>query len=84
MAEPRLSIRSARAREIAHRVARREKVTVTWVIERALEHYEATVTSREPAAEFYARLRADAGDDIDLEAIIRENRRPHFGIDLLD
>jgi hypothetical protein len=32
----------------------------------------------EPAAEFYARLANDFGSDIDLEAVIRENRREKF------
>jgi hypothetical protein len=82
MAEPQLSVRSARARDIAHRLAQREKRTVANVVERALELYEAREAGREPAAEFYARLRADAATDIDLEAIIRENRKPHSGIDL--
>jgi len=33
--------------------------------------------SREPAAEFYARLAKDYGCDLDLEAVIRKNRRIH-------
>jgi hypothetical protein len=37
---------------------------------------------REPAASFYARLSAQFGTDIDLEAVIREARRPHEGIEL--
>lgn len=82
MAEPQLSVRSARARDIAHRLAQREKRTIAQIVERALERYEASEAEREPAAEFYARLRAEAATDIDLEAIIRENRRPHPGIDL--
>jgi hypothetical protein len=83
MAEPQLSVRSARARDIAHRLAQREKRTVAQVVERALERYEASETGRQPAAEFYASLRAPSDeDDIDLEAIIQENRKPHHGIDL--
>lgn len=82
MAEPQLSVRSARARELAHRLARRERRTVAEIVERALESYEAKETSREPAAQFYARLRAEAGDDVDLMEIINENRRPYKGIDL--
>lgn len=82
MAEPQLSVRSARARDIAHRLAQREKRTVAQVVERALELYEARETGREPAAAFYARLRTEAGTDIDLEAVIQENRKPHRGIDL--
>ena len=82
MAEPQLSVRSARARDIAHRLAQREKRTVAQVVERALERYEASEAAREPASEFYARMRADEGDDIDLMELINEVRKPHTGIDL--
>lgn len=83
MAEPQLSVRSGRARDLAHKLARREKRTIAEVVERALEVYAARETGRQPAAEFYASLRAPSDEeDIDLEAIIRENRTPHPGIDL--
>lgn len=82
MAEPQLSVRSARARDIAHRLAQRENRTVAQIVERALERYEASEAGHEPATEFYARLRAEAATDIDLEAVIQENRKPHRGIDL--
>lgn len=82
MAEPQLSVRSARARELAHRLARRERRTVAEIVERALERYEASETGREPAAQFYARLRADYGTDIDLDAILQENRKPQRDVDL--
>lgn len=80
MAEPQLSVRSARARDLAHRLARRERRSIADLVERALEAYEAREAGREPAAAFYARLAAGADDeDIDLEAILREDRRPHPG-----
>lgn len=79
MAEPQLSVRSAKARDLAHRLARRENRTIADVVERALEAYEVREAGREPAAAFYARLAAEAGTDIDLEAVIREGRRPHPG-----
>lgn len=83
MAEPQLSVRSGRARDIAHRLARRERRTIAEIVERALEAYEVREAGREPAAEFYARLRAPSDeDDVDLELIIRENRKPHSGVDL--
>jgi hypothetical protein len=82
MAEPQLSVRSARAREIAHRLARRENRSIADVVERALEAYEVREAGREPASSFYARLTENAGTDIDLDAIIRETRQPHKGIDL--
>ena len=37
MPEPQLSVRSARARDLAHRLARRERTTVAEIVERALE-----------------------------------------------
>ena len=83
MAEPQLSVRSARARDLAHQLAKRERRTIADIVERALEAYEVRGGMREPEAEFYARMAAsDEDDDIDLEAIIRENRRSHPGIDL--
>lgn len=82
MAAPQLSVRSARARDLAHRLARREGRSIAEIVERALEAYEIKEAGREPAATFYARLSSDHGEDLDLEALIRENRRPHGGLDL--
>lgn len=82
MAEPQLSVRSAKARDLAHRLARRENRSIADVVERALESYEVREAGREPAASFYARLSADHGTDLDLEAVIREARRVHQGPDL--
>lgn len=82
MAEPQLSVRSARARDLAHRLARRENRSIADVVERALELYEVREAGREPAAAFYARLSTQSGTDLDLEAVIRAGRRPHGGIDL--
>lgn len=82
MAEPQLSVRSAKARDLAHRLARRENRSIADIVERALESYEVRQAGREPAAAFYSRLAAQFGTDLDLEAIFREGRRPHHGIDL--
>jgi hypothetical protein len=82
MAEPQLSVRSAKARDLAHRLARREKRSIADVVERALEAYELRQSGREPPETFYARLAMKYGTDIDLEAVIREKRRPHSGPDL--
>jgi hypothetical protein len=81
MAEPQLSVRSAKARDLAHRLARRERRSIADVVERALEAYEVRETGREAAADFYARLTKE-GVDIDLEVVIKEDRRPHKGLDL--
>lgn len=82
MAEPQLSVRSARARDLAHRLARREQRTVAEVVERALEAYEASQAGREPATQFYARISESFGTDIDLDAIVQEHRQPHAGTEL--
>lgn len=82
MAEPQLSVRSAKARDLAHRLARRENRSIADVVERALEAYEVRETGREPASAFYRRLASEYGADVDLESIISEHRKPHEGMDL--
>ena len=82
MAEPQLSVRSAKARDLAHRLARRENRSIADIVERALESYEVREAGREPAASFYARVSRESGVDIDLEAVIREGRKAHPGPDL--
>lgn len=74
-----LSIRSAKARDLARRLAQREKCSIADIVERALEAYEERTAAREPPAAFYARLKASCDPDVDLEALIREERRPHAG-----
>lgn len=81
MAEPQLSVRSAKARDLAHRLARRENRSIADVVERALESYEIREAGREPASTFYARL-TNNGIDIDLESIIKESRQVHSGPNL--
>lgn len=56
MARPRLSVRSAKARDLAHRLARRKKRPIADIVERALEAYEIRETGRGPAAAFHALL----------------------------
>ena len=82
MAEPQLSVRSAKARDLAHRLARREQRSIADIVERALEFYEVREAGREPAADFYARLTRDFGSDVDLESVIREARQVDPGPDL--
>ncbi|WP_428675413.1 type II toxin-antitoxin system VapB family antitoxin [Reyranella sp.] len=79
MAEPQLSVRSAKARDLAHRLARRERRSIAEIVERALEAYEIRETGREPASSFYARLSRDYGTDIDLDTVIRKARRINPG-----
>ncbi|MGH7049590.1 MAG: type II toxin-antitoxin system VapB family antitoxin [Acetobacteraceae bacterium] len=82
MGEPQLSVRSARARDLAHRLARREHRSIADIVERALEAYEIREAGREPAATFYARLADEYSSDIDLEVLIRENRKIDPGPEL--
>jgi len=82
MAQPQLSVRSAKARDLAHRLAQRERRSIADIVERALEAYEVQNSGRESAHSFYARLLNDHGTDIDLEAVIAEGRRPHIGVKL--
>lgn len=79
MDKPQLSVRSARARDLAHRLARRENRSIAGIVERAQEAYETQQTGREPAADFYRRIRLAAALDIDLDAVIRADRETHDG-----
>lgn len=74
MAEPQFSVRSAKARDLAHRLTRRENRSIADVVERALEAYELREAGREPASSFYNRISVNYGTDIDLEAVIRSGR----------
>jgi hypothetical protein len=86
--EPQLSVRSAKARDLA----RQEHRSIADVVERALEAYEIREAGREPASVFYARLANDYGfyarlandygSDLDLEVVIRENRKTNPGPEL--
>ncbi|HEY7299210.1 MAG TPA: type II toxin-antitoxin system VapB family antitoxin [Xanthobacteraceae bacterium] len=82
MAEPQLSVRSAKARDLARRLARRERRSIADIVERALEAYEIREAGREPASAFYTRLANEYGSDIDLECLIRENREINPGPEL--
>ena len=82
MAEPQLSVRSAKARDLARRLARRERRSIADVVERALEAYEIREAGREPAVAFYARLANDYGSDLDLAVVIREERKINPGPEL--
>lgn len=79
MAEPQLSVRSSKARDLAHRLARRERRSIAEIVERALEAYEIREAGREPAASFYSRVSDQYGSDIDLDPLIRETRAPNPG-----
>jgi hypothetical protein len=88
MPQPQLSIRSAKARDIAYRMARKERRSIAKVVEQALENYEKregsdeTEPEKEAAKEFWDRIARDYGVDIDLDEVIRRDRVDHSGPDL--
>lgn len=84
MAQPQLSVRSAKARDLAHRLAARENRTIAEIVERALEAYEIGEKEREPAPDFFTRLVEEnpIDEDFDWDSFLAEQRKPHKGIDL--
>lgn len=82
MVQPQLSVRSALARDLAHRLARRERRSIADVVERALLAYEQRETGRESPEAFYKRLSETCGVEVDLNELIEDHRRPHSGPDL--
>ncbi|MFL5259547.1 MAG: plasmid stabilization protein [Hyphomicrobiales bacterium] len=82
MAEPQLSVRSAKAREIAHRLAHRKRRSIAHVVERALEFYEQREHGREMPKEFWSRFARDFRVDADFDALIEDHHKAHPGIDL--
>jgi Rv0623-like transcription factor len=77
-------IRSTRAYDLAHKLARQHGCSIETVVERALDDYASTAVAEpknEPAADFYARMRREYAqneiEDIDLDAIIRAGCVPH-------
>ena len=82
MTAPQLSVRSAKARDLAHELSRRERRPIHAIVEDALAEYAKRHPQRSTSA-FLKRLRELAGDDnTDLDALIEENRKPHDGIEL--
>ena len=82
MAEPQLSVRSSKALRLAHLLAKKERRSIAQVVERALELYAHVEPTREAAPDFYARISREYGTDVDLDVLIREDRKLNSGIDL--
>ncbi len=92
MIEAQLNIRSTKAKKLAGQLAKQQRRTVTQVVELALEHFVNHPPLAAPSAEkvttesFWhsiARMsRESDGPDVDLEAIIAENRVAHDPIKL--
>lgn len=81
MNAPQLSVRSARARDLAHKLSRQERRPIHAIVEDALVEY-ARRHPEPSAAAFLKRLKALATEDVDLNALIAENRVPHEGVEL--
>jgi hypothetical protein len=83
MTAPQLSVRSAKARDLAHQLARKERRPIHAIVEDALVDY-ARRHPLESAAAFLRRMRSlgEPDDATDLDAVMDEHRLPHRGIDL--
>ena len=85
MAAPQLSVRSKKARDLAHELSRRERRPIHAIVEDALMVYARRHPS-ESAAAFLRRMRnIGAADDEaigEVEEALESHRRPHLGIDL--
>jgi hypothetical protein len=85
MTAPQLSVRSKRARDLAHQLSRREGRPIHAIVEEALTEYARRHPS-ETAAAFLKRMRnASPSDDLavsELEAASEEHRHPHEAIEL--
>jgi hypothetical protein len=85
MAAPQLSVRSAKARDLAHELSRRERRPIHAIVEDALTDY-ARRHPKESAAAFLRRMRAigEVDDEAvaELEGALEAHRRPHRGVDL--
>lgn len=82
MTSPQLSVRSARARDLAHELSAREKRPIHAIVEDALSEYSKRRPQPETAAAFLRRLQSNAVEDFDLDEMIADNRRTHQGVDL--
>jgi hypothetical protein len=81
MTAPQLSVRSARARDLAHRLSQRERRPIHAIVEDALTEY-AQRHPQQSAAAFLKRLRSLAVKDVDLDALAADHKSPHAGIEL--
>ena len=88
MPAPQLSVRSARARDLAHQLSAQEKRPIHAIVEDALNEYARKRPQPESPEAFLKRVQAigagvltDADMDM-LQASIDANRTPHHGIDL--
>jgi hypothetical protein len=85
LATTQLSVRSARARELAHKLSREEKRPIYAIVEDALETY-ALRKRRTNFKEFLAKLQEHTWPkeegEVDLDELMAELDQPHEGIEL--
>jgi hypothetical protein len=74
--------KSSKALKLAHMLARKERRSIAQVVERASELCAHVEPEREAAQDFYSRISREYGADVDLESVIRTDRKPNPGIDL--
>jgi hypothetical protein len=91
MPEAQLNIRSTKAKNLASALAKRQRRTVSQIVELALERYSSALPQvkihEQEASTFWKTLNASLyptgrEPDIDLEAILQEHRQPHKPIKL--
>jgi phosphoribosyl-ATP pyrophosphohydrolase len=85
VATAQLSVRSARARELAHKLSHEEKRPIHSIVEEALETYAAT-KKRKSFQDLLARLQAlswpKEDGEVDLDEVMAELDQPHQGLEL--
>jgi hypothetical protein len=91
MTQAQLNIRSTKAKNLATDLAKNQRRTVSQIVEIALEHYAREMPATKPREEKPANFWRDLNtslyptgneQDVDLEAVINENRKPHDPIKL--
>ena len=84
MAEPQPPVRSARAKALAYKLAKKEQRTISQVVECALELYAKPerLIPEETPHEFWDRITKDYATEHNLEEILEEHRKPQHGIEL--
>ncbi len=90
MPEQQLSIRSTKARILAHRLAKAQRRTVSQVVVLALERLEAEAKLKKPqpesATDFWDRIHRElysAGEvEVNIDALVAPHRQPQRPVDL--
>lgn len=85
MSAPQLSVRSARARDLAHELSRAENRPIHAIVEDALVAYAARSSRNVSFHDFWAKLEKHRWDpepgEPDLDELIDLNRVPHKGME---